>query len=139
MEFPDWYPVFTWVLMGGLGTVASLFFTAYLWIWFTSGQKKTGSSPYSNFTVLGVCFLYASGLMACGIAGPPGYALATDLSLLDQTWIFRSASMSLTVAMIGWICMLIGQIATLKHFKRLAATKETPQASPKPQQVFANV
>lgn len=125
--------------MGSLGTAASLFFTAYLWIWFVSGQKKAGSSPYSNYTVLGACFLYASGLMACGIAGPPGYGLASDPSLVNHTWMFRASFMSLGMALLGWSLMLFGQIATLKHLKRLAAEKETTKSTPKPQKVFANV
>jgi hypothetical protein len=57
--------------------------------------------------------------MCCGIVGPPGYALSSDPTLVSRDWIFKSSMMSMVVGLLGWSCVLIGQIATLKKLKTL--------------------
>ena len=114
MEFPDSYPILTWVIMGGFGVASSIVFSLVLWKWLRSGQLQNKSVPVSNYSILGLCFLFASGLFCCGIAGPPGYALSKDPNLVSHLWIYRASFMSNLFALIGWILYVIGQNKTIK-------------------------
>ena len=118
MEFPDSYPINIWVIMGTLGCASSIIFSIYMWKWMKSGQANTKSTPFSNFTFIGMCFLFASGLFACGIAGPPGYALSSNAALVSKEWIFRASYMSNMFATIGWALVLTGQIKTIKSINK---------------------
>ncbi|PWK17610.1 hypothetical protein LV89_04326 [Arcicella aurantiaca] len=115
MTFPPSFQVFIWVMMGALGVSCSVIFSFISWNWLQSGQTKTGSEPRSNFTFLGYAFLFASGLMCCGIAGPPGYALSDDPNLVNKVWILRASGLSLVLSLIAWICILIGQRISMKR------------------------
>jgi len=130
MEFPNTYPIFAWVLMGGLGTACSILYSIVIWKWIISGQKKYGSEPHANASMLGLTFLFAGGLFACGIAGPPGYALSDDPSLINKDWMYRASFMSLLCSFIGWGLVLKGQLKTIKKKKNqlIQKTKDTSQS-----------
>lgn len=125
MEFPASYPALTWVLMGGLGTISSILVSIVLWRWISSGMKFKNSEPTSSYTTFGLIFLYASGLVCCGIAGPPGYALSSDPSLVSREWIFRASMLSNVFAVVGWASILIGQARTIKLYQELLAKEKS--------------
>lgn len=119
MEFPDSYSNFIWVVFGTLGTSGAILFSFYLWNWMKSGQTRFGSEPNSNWTMIGMCFVFSSGLMCCGIVGPPGYALSDNPELVSKPWIMRASMMSMVIGILGWSCVLIGQRRTIKKLKSL--------------------
>lgn len=112
--------------MGGLGTTSSILVSVVLWRWISSGIKYNKSEPFSSFTTFGYIFLFASGLVCCGIAGPPGYALSSDPSLVSKEWIFRASMLSNVFAAIGWASILIGQAKTIKSYKLLLSKEKLP-------------
>lgn len=118
MEFPSSYPIVTWVVMGGLGCLSSLVFSLFAWRWITSGQQYSFSEPRSNWSFLGFCFMFASGLLCCGIAGPPGYALSSNPELISQDWIWRAALMANIFALLAWVLLLIGQSRVIKSYQK---------------------
>ncbi len=125
MTFPASFPLSQWILFGTLGTICSILFTVILWRWYKTGQSQAGSEPYSNFTFLGLAFLYASGLICCGICGPPGYALSSNPALVNKEWIFRACFLSLTFSILAWTLMLIGQKKTMtRHLKTVEKIKD---------------
>jgi len=119
MGFPSSFPVPIWVVMGTLGTISSILFTVLIYRWVRSGQKFPRSVPYSNYSILGYMFLFASGLICCGIAGPPGYALSSDPNLVSKEWILRASGLSNSLAVLGWAFAVIGQRNTLRKNARL--------------------
>ena len=119
MGFPSSFPVSIWVMMGTLGTICSILFTVLIYRWVRSGQKFPRSVPYSNYSILGYMFLFASGLICCGIAGPPGYALSSDPNLVSKEWILRASGLSNFLAVLGWTFAVIGQRNTLRKNARL--------------------
>lgn len=115
MTFPASYQVFMWVGFGAMGIVSSVAYSVFLWNWVKSCRTPERANPYSNATVLGYIFLFIGGLMACGIVGPPGYALSTNPSLVNRDWILRACIMSLSLSMAGWLFTLVGQVRTLRR------------------------
>ncbi|RIY09580.1 hypothetical protein D0T11_12225 [Hymenobacter rubripertinctus] len=114
-----------------MGVVSSLAYSVFLWNWVKSCRRPEFAHPYSNATVLGYIFLFIGGLMACGIVGPPGYALSDNPALVNRDWIMRASIMSLSLSMGGWLFTLIGQVRALRR-QGHAAAAQTAAAAPVP-------
>lgn len=63
----------------------------------------------ARWSATGYMFLFFAEWFACGIGGPPGNMLSSDLATHKFYGAVGAASLAMLFSVPGWACLLVGQ------------------------------
>ncbi len=106
MSFPTWM----WLYFGSFGTAGAILFTMVVWYWLKVNALAGGLlRSAAKWNVIGLLFLFLASWFACGIAGPPGSMLSSNLAEHNLALAVFLASLSIFLSVPGFACVLVAQ------------------------------
>jgi hypothetical protein len=116
MTFPLAYPIWMWLYFGTFGTTGIVFFSLTVLAWLKYHATLEGRlRSAAKGSAMGFMFLFFAQWFACGIGGPPGNMLSSDLAAHNPFGALGAASLSMFFSVPGWVCLFAGQYKILQH------------------------
>jgi hypothetical protein len=110
MNFPLGQPIWMWLYFGAFGTLAIILFISTIRSWMKYHAAVKGNvRSAARWNAMGYLFLFFAELFACGIGGPPGNMLSSDLASHNFLRAVGAASLAMFFSVPGWACVLVGQ------------------------------
>jgi hypothetical protein len=110
MNFPLTHPVWMWLYFGAFGTMGIILFILVTWSWMKYYAAVKGNlRSAARWTAIGYMFLFFAEWFACGIGGPPGNMLSSNLETHSFFGALGAASLSMFFSVPGWTSLLIAQ------------------------------
>jgi hypothetical protein len=110
VNFPTTHPIWMWLYFGIFGTLGILLFILIMWNWMKYHAAVEGNLRSSaRWMATGYMFLFFAEWFACGIGGPPGNMLSSDLATHSSFGALGAASLSMFFSVPGWACLFVGQ------------------------------
>jgi len=114
MSFPTW----VWLYFGTGGTIGAILFTLVVWNWMKVNNSAKGLlRSAAKWNMVGLLFLFLGAWFACGIGGPPGSLLSSDIETHNPDIAYINATLSMLFSLPGWACILVGQKRMVKAIK----------------------
>ena len=108
MTFPVSHPIWMWLYFGTFGTLGVVLFTLVMWHWMKVHALVKGFMRSSaKWSVVGFMFLFVASWFACGIGGPPGNLLSSDLTAHNLSAAISAAMVSMFFSVPGWVFVLV--------------------------------
>ena len=121
MEFPLTHPIWMWLYFGAFGTLGIILFILTLWNWMKYHAAVKGNlRSAARWNVMGYMFLFIAEWFACGIGGPPGNMLSSDLGTHSFPGALGAAALAMFFSVPGWACLLVGQWKLLREAQSVA-------------------
>jgi len=110
MNFPLSHPNWMWLYFGTFGTTGTIIFILVVWNWIKFHANVKGNRRLAaKWSIFGYAFLFIASWFACGIGGPPGNMLSSDLAVHNITGATGAATLSMFFSVPGWVCIFMGQ------------------------------
>jgi hypothetical protein len=110
MDFPLSHPIWMWLYFGAFGSLGIVLFILTLWSWMKYHAAVKGIlRSAARWNAIGYMFLFFAEWFACGIGGPPGNMLSSDLAMHNYFGAVGAASLAMFFSVPGWACILVGQ------------------------------
>ncbi len=118
MNFSASHPIWMWLYFGTFGSAGAILFTLVIWNCIKVHSLAKGAiRSATKWNMTGYMFLFIASWFACGIGGPPGNLLSSDITLHALTLASPTAALSIFFSVPGWMCILIGQRKMIKAIK----------------------
>jgi hypothetical protein len=110
VNFPNSHQIWMWLYFGAFGTLGIVLFILIIWSWMKYHATVKGNlRSAARWNAIGCMFLFFAEWFACGIGGPPGNMLSTDLATHNYFGAVGAASLAMFFSVPGWACILAGQ------------------------------
>jgi len=121
MNFPLSHPTWMWLYFGIFGTLGIILFILVIWNWMKYHAIVQGNlRSVARWSAVGYMFIFFAEWFACGIGGPPGNLLSTDIAQHNLFGAVGAASLAMFFSVPGWACILISQWKLLKEAQSIS-------------------
>jgi hypothetical protein len=108
MNYPATHPAWMWLYFGGLSSVGLIVYVAIAWRLtnlYAAGEGRVRSA--ARWAIFGSTFMFLALWFACGIGGPPGNMLSTDLATHSLEFASNAAVGSAFFSVPAWGCLFV--------------------------------
>ena len=115
MNFPSNLPDWMWLYFGAFGTLGVVLFIMVMWSWTKYQALVDGNlRSASLWNAVGYLLLFLAQWSVCGMGGPPGNMLSSDVSTHNLDRAIQAAVLGILFSVPGWVCLLVGQRKLLR-------------------------
>ena len=108
MNYPATHPVWMWLYFGGLSSVGLIVYVAIAWRLTTVYAAAEGRvRSAARWAMFGSAFMFLALWFACGIGGPPGNMLSSDVATHSLEFATNAALGSAFFSVPAWGCLLV--------------------------------
>ncbi len=108
MNYPATHPTWMWFYFGGLNSVGLTLYVAVAWQLtksYAASQGRVRSA--ARWAMFGSAFMFLALWFACGIGGPPGNMLSTDVATHSLEFATNAAVGATLFSVPAWGCLLV--------------------------------